>query len=438
MREETQVCIVGGGLIGMLCAYEASKAGLGVFLIDKNFAGRGDNAASVLFAHGENVALNELLTAGHQGWIDMQNELETPLGYHQKGVGLVALTQDEAQNYATQVGEGDVFFNIAEDITKALGVHQIQEDLCGLLFEEKGAHIHANQLHEALRQELIRRGVRVWGSDRVAEIIMRDGAVTGVKTTHDELVAEHTILCSGAWTGKLMAQLGLKLPLRPARNHSLELSVTGETPDFPIVYRLPQGDIILRPLRNGRVLVSYSGLMDQEQATWRQDVDYDTVKFILQTIAKILPAYHHGKTSKTEITTLAVTPDILPFIGRVAAVDGLYVATGMNASTFAFAPAVAKALVALIQKEQPTLNLEAFSPDRYIHLHQKENSFAEQEAIIRETFGNLDTEQLEKKIIQAKENHEKAKAEANKTFVGKELKDNKEKVQHAKLEKNFK
>lgn len=438
MREETQVCIVGGGLIGMLCAYEAVEAGLDVFLVDKNFAGSGDNAVSALFQYNRDPATHALLKAGRAGWQAMAENLEDPIGLHENGAAMVALTAARARELSQNSGEGYSFYHEHPAMAKALGVNRVQEDLCGLLYEQAGAHIYASLLHETLRQALVRKGVMVWGSDRVAEIVVRDGAVKGIKTTHDELVAEHTILCAGAWTGRLMAQLGLQLPLRPARSHRIEMSVTDDTPKFPLINQLHKGDIIIRPMRNGRMLITYTGLMDQQQATWSRHVDHEMVNLVLKNIAGILPAYAHGKAVKTETNTLAVTPNNLPYIGRVAAMDGLYVATGMNGDTFSFGPAVAKALMNLIQKKEPEVDLSAFSPDRYIHLHQQEDSFAEQEAIIRETFGNLDPEELEKKVAQAQENHEKARAEAQKVVEGKALKENKQNVQYAKVDENLK
>ena len=438
MKEETQVCIVGGGLVGMLIAWEAAEAGLDVFLVDKNFAGSGDNAASVLSPSLATSATAPLLQAGRQGWDALAEKLEDPIGLQQNGVGFVALTAAKAQVLSQNASEDSVFSHTPEEMARTLGVGRVQEDLYGVLHEQQGAHIFASLLHDSLRRDLVKKGVGVWGSDRVAEIVMRDGVVKGIRTAHDELVAEHTILCAGAWTGKLMAQLGLKLPLRPARSHRVEISVTDDTPKFPLVNRLPKGDILTRPMRSGRVLVTYTGLMDQQQATWHKQVDHETVDLVLNNVANIIPAFAHGKPGQAETNTLAVTPDNLPYIGRVAAVDGLYVATGMNADTFAYGPAVAKALLTLIQKEQPEVDLAPFSPDRYIHLHHKEDSFAEQEAVIRETFSNLDPEELEKKLAQAQENHEKAKAEAMRVVEGKKLKDSKQNVEYAKVDEKLK
>ena len=436
MREETQVCIVGGGLVGMLCAHQAAEAGFRVFLVDENFSGGGDHAGSVLFQYEVNPTLQELLEAGHQGWAALAETFDDPIGYQTNGVGFVALTPEKAQTLANYAGDGFTFASKPEQMGEMLGVDQVQETLHGVLYEQQGAHIFPTLLHETLRQQLVRKGVRVWGSDRVAEIVMQDGAVKGVKTTHDELVAEHTLLCANAWTAQLMAQLGLKLPLRPARSHRIEMSVTGDMPNFPLVNRLPKGDVLIRPMRSGRFLITYTGLMDQQQATWRQHVDDEMVNLMRQNAAHILPGFSHGKTIHTQTNTLAVTPDNRPYIGRVAAVDGLYVATGMNAEAYAYGPAVANALVALMQKEQPAIDLEPFSPDRYQHLHQQEGGFAEQEAVIRETFADLDTEALEKKITQAKANHEKAKAEAERVVEGNPLKDSQQKVKHAKVDEN--
>lgn len=442
MREETDVCIIGGGLVGMLCALEVADKGLSVYLVDKNFASSGDHAASVLFSYKSSPGTANLTEASRKIWREISERFGNPIGLHENGVSFVALSQKQAESMGKDAAKADPeafgFSADPEQIKKLLGVQNIKEEVRAVILEKNGGHIFAGLLHETLRQELIRKGVRVWGSDQVAELVMEDGTIKGIKTAYDQLAAENTVLCAGAWTGKLLAQIGLKLPLRPARSHRMELSVTGKMPPMPLLNRLAKGDIIIRPMRSGRVLVTYTGLMDQNQATWSKHVDHGTAQLVLKTAGNILPALAHAKPVNTQTNTLAVTPNGSPYIGRVAAVDGLFIATGMNADTFAYGPAVAKSLAALLNKEQPEIDLEAFSPDRYIHVHQQEDSFAEQEEIIRQTFKDLDPEALEKKLAEAQQTHEKAKAEARRIVEGKKLKENKQKVEYAKVSEEMK
>ena len=164
-------------------------------------------------------------------------------------------------------------------------------------------------------------------------------------------------------------------------------------------------------------------------------------------MAKLMPALANAKVQEVEASTLAVTPDTLPYLGRVASMDGLYVAAGMNSQTFMYAPAVAKSVALLVKGEAPEVDMTPFSPDRYIleELTQQAEAMAaladagevsEEEAALREELEGLDPAQIERQLAAAAKERE-AKAEAGQLkSQGAELADSKEKVQYAGLKKD--
>ena len=146
---------------------------------------------------------------------------------------------------------------------------------------------------------------------------------------------------------------------------------------------------------------------------------------------------------EVEASTLAVTPDMLPYLGRVASMEGLYVAAGMNSQTFMYAPAVAKSVALLVKGEAPEIDLTPFSPDRYIlkdltaqaaeAAANGDDQESEVEAALRAELEGLDPAEIERQIA-ASIAERKARYEAgNLKDQGQKLVDKDGHVEYAKV-----
>ncbi len=442
MREESDVCIIGGGLAGILCALEASNVGLSVCMIDKNFSKSGDHAPSVLFALGEGEKSIQMLNYAGKQWHDLASSLEDPLGLNETGVAFFALTEQRLSEMRSLAEQNDnlTLHTTPEEMANCLNVPTVQPDVMGVLVDKSGASIFSNMAQETVRRELIKKGVRIWGSDVVSEFITQDSKVIGVKTKHDEIYTKNTILCGGVWTSSLIKQLGLNLPIRPARSHRIEISTTGDMPPQALVYQLETGNIIIRKMVSGRTLITYTGTMDQAQATWSRHIDYGAVDAVMAKVSKLLPAIAYGKITNIETHTLGITPDMLPYLGRVASVDGLYVVAGMNSHSFAYATGAAKSIALLLQGGETEVDMEPFNPDRFI-LKDVEQAAAEgkiekpkhDEEIVEE-LKDFNPEEIEKKAEKAAAAHQEAKEKENMVVEGKELVDKSGKVEYSKID----
>jgi len=164
-------------------------------------------------------------------------------------------------------------------------------------------------------------------------------------------------------------------------------------------------------------------------------------------IAQLLPALANAKVQHVEASTLAITPDMLPYLGRVASLDGLYIAAGMNSQTFLYAPAVAKAVALLDSGKAPEVDMTPFSPDRYILKDLTEKAAAPAQphtasdvdqdiADLHEGLSALDPEAIERQLAETAAARDAAKEANNLKAQGKDLVDaQKENVQYAGLKK---
>src|SRR5690606_3115330 len=85
----------------------------------------------------------------------------------------------------------------------------------------------------------------------VSELIREAGHVVGVRTSLGELRAGRVVLAAGAWSGRLLASLGLDLPVEPVKGQMI-LYKCAE--DFLPAMVLAKGRYAI-PRKDGHILV---------------------------------------------------------------------------------------------------------------------------------------------------------------------------------------
>ncbi|MBI1363370.1 MAG: FAD-dependent oxidoreductase [Proteobacteria bacterium] len=372
MHEQVDVCIIGGGVVGLFCAIEAIEAGKSVRVVDKTFIGATRNNIGELMQQGHHPDFLPLVTYAQKRWQQAEKSLQTALGLEVRGSVYLArshgqlehlrqlVADEQAAGHATQLIED------RGELIGLLGVSALSEEILGGRFSPDDMAIDTSVAMDALRRVAIAKGVRMWGDDEVTELLTDGQTVKGVRTrAGDECHATETIVAAGVWSVRLLQQLDLHLPMRPARCHLVEISPAHNVPKQLVAYPSRTGDIIAKYLNSGRVLMGYTGLYDQAQATWFNRVDRAAVSAMLSGFSNLMPCFQHATVRRTSTVSLAVTPDQKPYLGRPLNYNGLLVAIGFNGKSYAIAAGVAKVLADLITDTEPQVGLEPFALERF-------------------------------------------------------------------------
>jgi sarcosine oxidase subunit beta len=373
MSEHVDVCIIGGGIIGLYCAAELAQAGLLVRLVDKQYNGSSRDNVGDITPHGHPPLLGEFVNYSLKCWQQGSETLVQNLGVDKTGSVQFAFRKEEAARLKKEVemsdpaGEESRFLEGAEQIAEALGEVKIAEEALAAKITGSDLAVDTTRALNKLRQYLVQSGVRIWGSDEVKEFLLdQEGAVRGVRTYGgDTCIAEETLLCAGVHAPRLLKPLGVNIPIRPARCHILEMSPNGPVPEQVLIQPEPRGFLRMSRRESGRVLVSYDGILDQKHSTFRQQEDAETVAWMRQRIGEVLPALYNAELHETRVITLAMTPDLMPCIGPYQGKEGLLIAVGMNGRSYAYAAGVAGIMKALLQDEPYPVDLSQVQADRF-------------------------------------------------------------------------
>ncbi len=344
----SSVVVVGGGVIGLACAWELSRRGHDVTVVapDPGVDGASYVAAGMLAPVTEaqfgESALTVLLLEGARRWPRFAAELEAAagdevvLGYDTTGTVTVALDASDRASL------DDL---LAYQHSLGLAAHRRSASECRTLVPALGSTVRGgievpgdHQVdNRALLQALVLAGTRSGVAFRRSTVAAVEPGPVLVLADGDRLEPEHVVLAAG--TG-LRALEGLDLPpLRPVKGHVVRLGppAAGVAPLLARTVRgLVRGrSVYLVPRPDGSLVV---GATVEERSD--TVVQAGAVHDLLCDARAIVPGIDELELREVSAGLRPATPDNVPVIGW-SGLDGVAVATGHFRNGILLAPLTA-------------------------------------------------------------------------------------------------
>jgi glycine oxidase len=348
--------IVGGGVIGLSCAWRATRAGARVAVVDRASppAGATRVAAGMLAPVGEltfgEPELLRMTLAAAERYPDFIAEIEAETGmttgYERLGALHVALDRDEAAELR-RVHDLQRSLDLGAEWLAPRRCRELEPGLSpstsGGVHAPDEAAIDPRALTATLLAALAAQGVEVRTGTDVVEALLDGERIVGVRTASgEELHADVVVLAAGAWSGQAgWLPQEARPPVRPVKGQVLELRARdGAAPCRRIiaserVYLVPRGD--------GRLIV---GATVEEQG-FDTAVTAGGVHELLREAYRLLPEVAEMELLAAAAGLRPGTPDNLPLIGR-GALDGLILACGHYRNGILLAPLTADVVAGLL------------------------------------------------------------------------------------------
>ena len=328
-----------------------------------SFSWRFWRASSPKRAHGAGPLLRDLNLASRALFVDLaertQNEFELVQG------GLLTLFQTErAWSEEARHAERARRLGMPAEVMDPAGVAALEPDLTlnaiGGVFYRLDSHVTPERFHAALSRLVRERGGTFeWGAE--LRDWRRDGrAVRAAVTSRGEIEADEFVVAAGSWSSRLVRSLGLNPPLQPGKGYSLTLSSPPQRPRRAVL--LQESRVALTPM--GRAL-RVGGTL--ELGAFDGRISPPRVRGILRSLSRHLPAFHPENFNGTSAWCghRPCTPDGLPYVGRFERFENLSVATGHAMMGLSMAPITGKLMAEVLSGEPPSIDIAALRPDRY-------------------------------------------------------------------------
>jgi glycine oxidase len=360
-----EVVIVGGGVMGTACAWELSRLGKSVLVLERSVPGAeaSSAAAGILGARVEAHAPGPLAElslksrALYPAWVraltsatGMDPEyrecgvLKVVFGKRELGVLLRGVAWQKPKRRA--LSQRDVLRREPALGPRVLG---------GVAFDDD-ARVDPRVLFRALHIAAARSGVVFRSGAYVRRVVTREGRASGVALDDGTTVeAEHVIVAAGSWTS-LVEGLGIAPgAVLPARGQIVELEMP--QPLLKSVVFGPRAYLV--PRDDGRVLVGST----MEFVGYRREVTAGAVRDLLDAALDLVPALADANLKQSWSSFRPYTKDELPLIGPTA-IPRLLLASGHHRNGILLAPITAAIVAALVQGKRSPVPVAAFTPDR--------------------------------------------------------------------------
>jgi glycine/D-amino acid oxidase-like deaminating enzyme len=370
MSDTYDVIILGAGIVGAACAWEAVEAGLKTAIVEAGMIGGGATAAGMghIVVMDDSAAQFALTRYSQQLWEQLATELPATAEYMACGTLWIAADPDELAEVHRKAAYYTARGTVAEILDAQMLAEaepQLRGGLCGALWIKADGVVYppvvARWLVERARAQsaTVYLGVRAVGLGR-GTVTLSDGTT---------LQADSIVNALGCWSPDLMPEY----PVRKRKGH---LVITDRYPGF-IRHQLIElgylknahgttADSVsfnLQPRATGQILIGSSRQFDADDVP----DDPGLLRRMLDRAFEYVPTLSDLSAIRIWTGFRPATPDSLPLIGPVG--DGLYLATGHEGLGITTALGTAKLILDQILGRSSAIDPAPYQARRVMNSH---------------------------------------------------------------------
>ena len=365
---QSQVVIIGGGIVGCSTAYHLAKQGwTDVVLLERKELGSGTTwaAAGLIAQLRQNKEMSNLAKYATRLYSELEAETGIATGWVKTGAIGVCQTDDRRREWLRGAARARAY---------GIDMHEISlqeaEDLCPLMSSE--GLVSAFYLPEdgqtdpvgttqALAKGARMKGVQIFENTKVLDINMSNGIVKGVSTEKGDISCEIVINCAGMWSRGVGKWVNASLPLHAAEHmHAITTPIKGLKKAFPCVrdfdgytyFKEESGGILLGGFEPKAKAWGMKGIPEQFKFTELQE-DWDQFELFMECGFDRFPCLEDAEIRHLQVVPESFTPDNAFMVGEVPGIKNFFTACGMNSVGIAGAAGAGRAISQWIDKGHP-------------------------------------------------------------------------------------
>jgi glycine oxidase len=368
---DSEILIIGGGVIGLSIARELHRKGAGrITIVDRGALGSEASwaAAGMLAPNIETDSDADFHKFGTESLeiypkfaAELLEETGIDIELDRSGTLCVAFSEDESielqDTYARQQ-----IRNVSVELLSADEVRRLEPsisaDVRSALFYPNDWQVENRKLIAALRESALRSGIRIIENEEVSELMTEDRRVVGARTSTGDLRADTTVIATGAWTSLIkIGDVSVPVSIRPIRGQMLSFSLPAQLLRH-VVYS-HSGYLV--PRNDGRILVGAT----VEDVGFDKTTSAEGLDALKLTAAEILPHLKEAEIGETWAGLRPFADDGLPVLGNIAGWESVIVATAHYRNGILLAPKTAGIVADRIVDDVESEFLKAFGVGRF-------------------------------------------------------------------------
>ena len=408
--------VVGGGLVGLNCAYHLARAGVAVTVLERGHIGGGAarfNAGMVTtsvtplpepgllrstvgtaFLPDSAIRVSPRLTAGealfftrfarfcnetryvrgleallelNRDCYALYDELESAgvaAGLERSGYLICCSSAETAASCWAAYDAMPAVVGRPGPVLEGAALRELEPALspkagAGFLHIDE-RWVDASPFVDRLGRAIVDAGGRVVEGARVTSVRETSSDVV-VHSSAGNHAADHVVIAAGVWSEDICRELGVRLGMQPGKGYSF--SVGGAEMPRRLVY-FSDAHAVATPI-DGRVRIA--GTMEFDGT--RDRFNRRRVEAMVRAVSPLLPGLDWSDVADEWVAPRPMTPDGLPLIGWLHGSRRVLVASGHNMLGLTLGPPTGRLIAGLVCDEPVAVDVQPFSPARFASVH---------------------------------------------------------------------
>lgn len=234
----------------------------------------------------------------------------------------------------------------------------LREPVAGAIFLPNDRSLDPGAALARLIERVTAAGVELEQFAEVADFDTAGDRVVGVRTGGGDLAAGHVVVAAGAWSGRVAALLGERVPMNAGRGLSLTVARPASGPRRPLL--LGEDHVAAAPMGDELRLSAWFELNNFDTTVNAERVA--TMEAIARTRLRLDAALD---VRRRWAGLRPVTPDGVPIIGPSTRWRNVTIAAGHAMTGLTLGPGTGRVVAQLVQGEAADIALDRFSLRRF-------------------------------------------------------------------------
>lgn len=376
MKNQAEIVIIGGGIVGAQIAYHLAKMGrTDVILVEKGdiASGESSHAAGLV----TQFSTSQTMLKFRMYSIELYSELGL---FDHVGSLRVASSREQLKDMERGVSRAKALGLECEVIGPDEAIRHMPQitnkNLYGGIYLPRDGQLDPYTATTSMVKFAKELGVTVYTNTRVTGIkLSSKGEVTDVVTDKGSIKTELVINAAGLWAPRVAAMAGLYFPTTPIDHQHIALQavpnheLNAKTPCL----RDPDNLVYMRQEQGGLVIGGYE---PNPLARWIDGVPWehggktlppnmDRFEQLLEGAIRRLPFLDQAGIITLVNHPGAYTPDCQPVLGPMAGVRGMWMAAGMSLNGYGGAGGIGKLMAEWIIGGEPTMDVYSYKATRF-------------------------------------------------------------------------
>lgn len=375
---DTNILVIGGGVIGIATAFFLAREGDEVMIVDRDVANgqaSGGNAGSLhlqlmSFDFSEETSTEKspaasalrLQAMGVDAWRSLERNIGKNFELEITGGIMVAKNLRDLEflrkKAALERGCG-IEVEILSDVELRKMAPTVSSAMAGAAYCAAEGKINPMLATPVLLAEAIDCGALIREKTTVIDIEFGKGKYV-VTTDKGRISCAKIVNAAGAWTANIASMVGVTLPVKTA---PLQMIVT--EPVDPVVKHLmalANTHLTMKQATNGNIIIGGGWYAGYDSASGRAATLRESIEGNLWAAQQVIPEIGLLQMIRSW-ATIGVMIDGAPILGELPGQAGFFNAVGANGYTMG--PALGQITAELIRSGQCIADIQQFSVDRF-------------------------------------------------------------------------